>query len=247
MKPSPTLFTEPNTANAIYLRVSTTKQGQSGLGLEGQRTAIQNAGIIGTEFVEVESASARRSRPTRRKTRPELEKAIAHCRTTGGTLVVAKLDRLARSVEFVFALKNSGIAIRALDLPEFNTLTVGIFASFAEFESERIRERTTIAHAVKRAKGEEFVQGRFNAESSRIGARAKRQYAIECENNRRARAYAKSLRGLGWSLSRISTDLNVNGFKTAKDCRFSPTQVSRLLAISDADFDAVKVGVYSFT
>ena len=144
-----TLFTDPSTANAIYLRVSTTKQGESGLGLEGQRRAIQSAGIVGTEFLEVESASVRRSRPSRRKTRPVLEQAIAHCRTTGGTLVVAKLDRLARNVEFVFALKNSGIPIRALDLPEFNTLTVGIFASFAQFESERISDNPSFHFEIR--------------------------------------------------------------------------------------------------
>ena len=228
-----TLFTDPSTANAIYLRVSTTKQGESGLGLEGQRRAIQSAGIVGTEFLEVESASVRRSRPSRRKTRPVLEQAIAHCRTTGGTLVVAKLDRLARNVEFVFALKNSGIPIRALDLPEFNTLTVGIFASFAQFESERISERTRIAHAVKRSRSGEWVVGQFTPAISRLGSDAKRRIAMEDENNRRAMAYAKTLRTQGLSLSRISSELNVNGFKTPKNCLFSPTQVSRLLVMAE--------------
>jgi DNA invertase Pin-like site-specific DNA recombinase len=228
-----TLITDPSTANAIYLRVSTTKQGESGLGLEGQRRAIQSAGIVGTEFLEVESASVRRSRPSRRKTRPVLEQAIAHCRATGGTLVVAKLDRLARNVEFVFALKNSGIPIRALDLPEFNTLTVGIFASFAQFESERISERTRIAHAVKRSRSGEWVVGQFTPAISRLGSDAKRRIAMEDENNRRAMAYAKTLRTQGLSLSRISSELNVNGFKTAKNCLFSPTQVSRLLVMAE--------------
>jgi DNA invertase Pin-like site-specific DNA recombinase len=128
--------------------------------------------------------------------------------------VVAKLDRLARNVEFVFALKNSGIPIRALDLPEFNTLTVGIFASFAQFESE-------------------WVVGQFTPAISRLGSDAKRRIAMEDENNRRAMAYAKTLRTQGLSLSRISSELNVNGFKTAKNCLFSPTQVSRLLVMAE--------------
>ena len=107
-----------------YYRVSTQKQGNSGLGIEAQRATVtdyaQRAGaLVVAEFIEVESG--------KRNNRPQLAEAIAEAKRTGATLVIAKLDRLARNAGFVFALRDAGVKFIACDIPEANTLTVGIF------------------------------------------------------------------------------------------------------------------------
>jgi len=217
-------MTNPTTTpqNAIYLRVSTRQQGESGLGLEGQRFAIRHAGIEGVEFLEVESG--------KKRARVELAKAMAHCRATGGTLVVAKLDRLARDVQFCFELKNSGIAIRALDVPEFNTLTVGIFATVAQHEAERISERTKAALAARLARTG-VVHGARNLtnEHRARGAQARKDAAHNNANNRRAASYASTLRGMGWSFGKIADHLNDAGFESSTGKRFAATTVRRVL------------------
>lgn len=217
-------MTNPTTTpqNAIYLRVSTRQQGESGLGLEGQRFAIRHAGIEGVEFLEVESG--------KKRARVELAKAMAHCRATGGTLVVAKLDRLARDVQFCFELKNSGIAIRALDVPEFNTLTVGIFATVAQHEAERISERTKAALAARRARTG-VVHGARNLtnEHRARGVQARKDAAQNNANNRRAASYASTLRGMGWSFGKIADHLNDAGFESSTGKRFAATTVRRVL------------------
>jgi DNA invertase Pin-like site-specific DNA recombinase len=217
-------MTNPTTTpqNAIYLRVSTRQQGESGLGLEGQRFAIRHAGIEGVEFLEVESG--------KKRARVELAKAMAHCRATGGTLVVAKLDRLARDVQFCFELKNSGIAIRALDVPEFNTLTVGIFATVAQHEAERISERTKAALAARLARTG-VVHGARNLtnEHRARGVQARKDAAHNNANNRRAASYASTLRGMGWSFGKIADHLNDAGFESSTGKRFAATTVRRVL------------------
>src|SRR5262245_44118669 len=119
-----------------YYRVSTRKQGRSGLGLDAQRAAVAayvNGGVILAEYREVESG--------RRDDRPELAKALAHCRAANAVLLVAKLDRLARRVSFVSALMDSGAEFIACDLPDVNRLTVHILAAVAEAEQQAISER----------------------------------------------------------------------------------------------------------
>jgi DNA invertase Pin-like site-specific DNA recombinase len=210
--------------NAIYLRVSTRQQGESGLGLDGQRFAIAHAGLVGKEFVEIESG--------KKRARPMLAAAMAHCRETGGTLVVAKLDRLARDVQFCFELKNSGIAIRALDVPEFNTLTVGIFATVAQHEAERISERTKAALAARRARtGIAHGARNLNAERMAMGWAARRDAARDNVNNRRAASYAATLRGMGWSFGKIADHLNDAGFESSTGKRFAATTVRRVLML----------------
>jgi len=124
-----------NTGRFIcYYRVSTIRQGRSGLGLEAQRDAVRsylNGGDwqVAGEFTEIESG--------RRADRPELAKAFAACRLHRATLVIAKLDRLARNAAFLLGLRDSGIDFVAADMPNANRLTVGIMAMVAEDEAQR--------------------------------------------------------------------------------------------------------------
>lgn len=128
----------PATKYIAYYRVSTAKQGASGLGLDAQKSevirTIGNNGIILNEFTDIESG--------KNNNRVNLEAAISECKQTGAILIIAKLDRLSRDVEFLFKLKNSGIEIKACDLSDFNTLTLGIFATMAQHERELISKRT---------------------------------------------------------------------------------------------------------
>ncbi|MBN8906814.1 MAG: recombinase family protein, partial [Rhodospirillales bacterium] len=134
-----------------YLRVSTARQGRSGLGLEAQREAVtafvgaRGGKLIAPEFVEVETG--------KRNDRPQLAAALKRCRTTGATLVVAKLDRLSRNAAFLMTLRDSGVSFVAADLPEANTMTVGVMAVVAQHEREAISRRTKEALAASRARG----------------------------------------------------------------------------------------------
>jgi DNA invertase Pin-like site-specific DNA recombinase len=136
-----------------YLRVSTQKQGARGLGIEAQRKMCADfikvhGGELLQEFIDVESGTHR--------DRPGLLQAIACCKKNDTTLVVAKLDRLARDVEFCFKVVNTGIEIHFCDMPQINTLLLGVFASVAQYERELTSDRTTKALAAKKARGEKL-------------------------------------------------------------------------------------------
>lgn len=152
-----------------YKRVSTARQGASGLGLEAQEKALAdflNGGdwkLIG-EFVEVESG--------RNNRRPELEKALAMCRIHRATLVVSKLDRLARNAHFLLGLQEAGVDFVACDMPFATPLTVGIMAVVAQEEAKMISVRTRAALAAARARGKRLGSPRPMTESTRVLGRA---------------------------------------------------------------------------
>ncbi len=133
-----------------YIRVSTQKQGKSGLGLDAQRKMCAdfiaaNGGTHVHEFIDVESGTHRG--------RKGLQDAITFCKQQGCPLVIAKLDRLARDVEFCFKVINTGIEIHFVDMPQINTLLLGVFASVAQYERELTSDRTKKALAVKKSQG----------------------------------------------------------------------------------------------
>jgi DNA invertase Pin-like site-specific DNA recombinase len=133
-----------------YFRVSTDRQGKSGLGLEAQRETVMNYlnggnwSLVG-EFTEIESG--------KRSDRPELEKALAACKKQKAKLVIAKLDRLSRNLAFIATLMESGVQFVAADMPEANELTVPIMAAMAQYEGKQISKRTKDALAAAKKRG----------------------------------------------------------------------------------------------
>lgn len=179
----------------IYIRVSTQKQGASGLGLEAQREICMNyiertGKEFATEFSDIESGKSR--------TRPGLLQAIDYCKDNGCELVFARLDRLARDVEFTFRVINSGVQVHFCDMPTLNTLILGVMASVAQYERELISQRTKAAIQAKKERdgqtgGTHELWGSKNGNSDRHSATKKaaavssfnrREKARQNENNR---------------------------------------------------------------
>jgi DNA invertase Pin-like site-specific DNA recombinase len=213
-----------------YLRVSTAKQGASGLGLEAQRAQILAAypshEIV--EFLEIETG--------KKNDRKILNAAMAKAKELGCTLVVAKLDRLSRNAAFLMDLHASKVDFRALNIPELNTLTLGIFAVMAQHERETISQRTKAALDARKARGLKKSVEAIEAATKRIlkvqksGIEAIKQKALDNENNKKAKGYAKLLKSNGYTLKKIVETLNLQGFKTSQGCSFKLTTVVRLLA-----------------
>jgi DNA invertase Pin-like site-specific DNA recombinase len=214
-----------------YYRVSTDRQGQSGLGLDAQRLRIQQlaadrGAVLVAEFTEVESG--------RKNHRPVLAQALAEARRLRA--VVAKLDRLARDAEFVLRLSReaeaNGLAgFLFCDLPEIDATTsagrliLSVMASVAEFESRRISERTREAMAQARARGVRFGAARPQAAAANA---ARRQQATEAAE--RLRGILMPMAASGASLRTMAAALEAAGVTTAGGAsRWQPTQVSRAL------------------
>lgn len=205
-----------------YYRVSTEKQGASGLGLEAQREAVINhikPENIFKEFKEIESG--------RKKDRPILLQAIQLCKEHHATLVIAKLDRLARNVSFISTLLESGIKFVCCDMPTANELTIHIYSAIAQDEAKRISQRTKEALAIKKAQGHKLGNPQNLTQEARLKAHdSLRLKARSNENNQRAKAFISHLKG---TLKYKASMLNENGFRTSKNKLFTPTQVKRLI------------------
>ena len=224
-----------------YIRVSTKAQGNSGLGLEAQQAtatsfAKERRGRILAEYREVETG--------KRKDRPELAKALAHCRRSKATLVVAKLDRLARNVAFTSALMDSGVDFVCCDNPHANRLTIHILAAVAEAEAVAISERTKAALAAAKARGVKLGSARpghwKGREARRLaGTRLAAKAATEANKRAAKEAYAdllpiiSTMRAKGQSLQKIADWLNTMGHTTRRDKSWSPTQVGRVLSVRE--------------
>lgn len=208
-----------------YYRVSTKQQGQSGLGLEAQKAIVESfikAGdSIAAEFIEVESG--------KRDDRPELQKAIETANASGATLLIAKLDRLSRNAGFIFALRDSGVRFVAADMPDANTLTIGIFATIAQHERELISQRTKAALAAKAARGETWERPKLTDEQRAMGREKRSMMARQDGRNRTAAELARLYREQGKGYQVIADTLNRNGHKTRTGKSFKAMTVKRLL------------------
>jgi DNA invertase Pin-like site-specific DNA recombinase len=213
-----------------YERVSTARQGASGLGLEAQRKVIEDfANSRGAEvlarFTEVESG--------RKADRPELAKALHLAKVTGATLVIAKLDRLSRNAAFLLALRDSGVRFVAVDMPEANDLTVGIMALVAQAEREAISRRTKEALAVAKARGVKLGNPNGAASLRRAG---KGGAALRAAVSANAAAFAADLapvladiRAAGHtSLRAMAADLTARGIRTRRGGAWGAGNVHRL-------------------
>jgi DNA invertase Pin-like site-specific DNA recombinase len=220
-----------------YTRVSTQRQGSSGLGLEAQDAAITAyaasvGGDVVGHYTEVESG--------KRADRPELAKAVAHAKRAKARLVIAKLDRLARNVAFVSALMESGVDFVACDNPHANRLTVHILAAVAEDEARRISERTKAALAAAKARGVKLGSARADhwqgheaarLRGAKVGAMAAKAYFAKQGADVYAKALpiAVELHKAGASLQDIAEKLNAEGITTAQGAEWKRMQVARLL------------------
>jgi DNA invertase Pin-like site-specific DNA recombinase len=201
-----------------YYRVSTQRQGRSGLGLEAQRKAVQDhlrltGAELLAEFTEVESGT--------RKARPQLAEALALCRKKRATLIIAKLDRLARNVHFVSGLLESRVDFLCCDMPEADRTFLQIAAVFAEWEARRISERTRSALAAAKARG------------TLLGANGK---VLAAKNKAHADAFADTMSPIlhrlaeqGITTTRsIADKLNEDRVRTARGGRWHPATVHYL-------------------
>ena len=166
-----------------YYRVSTQKQGASGLGLEAQRAAarafVADPVALRGEFVEIESG--------KKTHRPQLLAAIAAARQAGGVLLIAKLDRLSRNAGFIFTLRDAGVEFVCCDMPDANTLTVGLFAVLAQHERETISKRTKEALTAKKARGATLgTPANLTGEARQRGLIVRQQNAREHQANKQA-------------------------------------------------------------
>jgi DNA invertase Pin-like site-specific DNA recombinase len=202
-----------------YYRVSTDRQGRSGLGLDAQREAVlrhlaAHAGELVAEFCEVESG--------RRSNRPQLAAAIAAAKKAKATLMIAKLDRLARNVHFISGLMESGVDFVAADNPHANKLMVHMLAAFAEHEREMIADRTKAALQAAKARGI-----RLGSNATDRLAPAYRAAAME-----RARELAPllaELKGAGMSARRMAVELTARGVPTPNGAKWHGQTVGRMI------------------
>lgn len=215
-----------------YYRVSTARQGRSGLGLDAQRRTVSeflNGGrwTLVAEYVEEESG--------RHNDRAKLREALADCRIHNATLIVAKFDRLSRNAAFLLALHDGAVKCVAADMPEANELTVGVMAVVAQYEASAISKRTTEALAAAKRRGVKLG----NPAHLTDGARSKGRRASVAARRQRAATrdadllpiMAKLRRGGATTLRALAEALNKHEppYPTARGKRWTAAQVKRVL------------------
>lgn len=209
-----------------YYRVSTQKQGRSGLGLDDQREMVRRFLREGEElveeFTEIESG--------RKKERPQLQAAIKAARQHRAQLLIAKLDRLSRNASFVMLLRDSEVDFVACDLPDANTLTIGIMASFAQHEAEQISKRTRAALAQKKVRG--FQLGKpenLTKEARSKGVEVIKDNARSHPANQQASELIRLYQRDNLTLRATAEQLNQHGFRTRNGKLFQSETVRRIL------------------
>lgn len=210
------------TKYVAYFRVSTTKQGQSGLGLEAQQEAVkQYANSIIHSFTEIESG--------KNDSRIQLAAAIELCRTSGSALLIAKLDRLSRDAAFLMTIRKSGVDIVAADMPNASTLEFGIKAIFAQHEREEISKRTKVALAAAKARGVKLGT-KSPAISSAAGVAALQANAEQFALT--VLPIIRDLKAAGYtSLRQIAAALTERKVQTVRgSINWSASQVSNIIA-----------------
>lgn len=219
--------------NAIaYYRVSTQRQGDSGLGLAAQRASVEQYATracltIVTDFTEVETG-------TNKRERVEIRRAIAAAKQHNAVLLIAKLDRLARNVAFISALMDSGVRFVAVDMPEANELTIHVMAAMAQHEAKMISQRTKAALDAKRHRDGEWRVSNLDDDARLRGAETMRQKAQDAYQS--ASFTATMLRDAGLSYRTIADKLNANGYTTRRGKAFAAMTVKRMLdRLEDAD------------
>ena len=221
------------TKYVAYYRVSTKGQGESGLGLEAQQKQVRKfvkhrggVGRIVQEFIEVESG--------KKNDRPQLTLAIAESKAQKAKLVIAKLDRLSRNAGFIFALRDSQVDFVCADMPDANSLTIGIMAVLAQDERERISQRTKAALAAKKAQGAILGKPENLTEDARAkGLAIRKSNALENKNSRQATELLKMYRQQKMTYADMARKLNDLNMKTRRGSKFLPMTVKRLLDRAD--------------
>lgn len=211
-----------------YLRVSTQKQGFSGLGLEAQREIITK--YLGTEkpiaeYVEVESG--------KKANRPKLMEALKHCKKIGATLIVAKLDRLSRNLNFLSKMLESDTEIVFCDFPQANKMVLHILGAIAQYEAELISARTKAALKAKKERGFKLGNPHHlmvkHDEAISKASHTNRTKAKQNVNNKRAVAILKTMDLDNLTYSEIADTLNCEGFSTSKGFNHTAKSVERLI------------------
>lgn len=215
-----------------YFRVSTARQGQSGLGLEAQRKAVSDlvtrrSGTVVAEFTEIESG--------KNNDRPELARALHMAKVTGAVLVIAKLDRLSRNAAFLLGLRDAKVRFIAADNPDIDDLTVGILAVVAQNEREAISRRTKEALLAAKARGQRLGNPNGSAALKRAGkGNAAAVSVIRSQATARAKdiiVVIDDIRACGiTSLAGIAAELNRREVQTARGGSWTHVSVKRLLA-----------------